>query len=193
MENYQKMLELLISVLIPLVVTSIISIITLIVNSIMQLTTEKNKFRLLKYNEIVRYYPKLKSIIVSVISIYNHLEENTFYNSKKFNLFELKTKTYDMLSEEFKVQPNQTVEFNNFYNDIMQLIKHIKELWLFMHNKNIPIYNRALIRKKNKIQYSSFHLIKSLNSNNSKKHQKNISKRSFCRFEKKLDRIYNKF
>lgn len=184
MKNIEISSELLVSVLIPLIITSSISIITLIVNSIIQLIIEKNKLKLLRYNEIIAYYPKLKSIIVSVISIYNHLEKNCFYSKKKFNLFKYNGKTYEQLQCMFSVETSEISEFNDFYNNITELIKKLNSFWEYMNNKNIPLYNRVLTKRKNKIQYTCFYLINSIEDDNSKKHNKYINKKSFYKLEK---------
>ena len=184
--------NLLISTLIPLLISTAISFITLIVNSVLQLYAEKNKLKLLQHNELLEFYPKLKRILVEISIEYNVLKKNKFY--KKLKIKSLKKEYLDYTKLQNKINPSNDSmsEFNNFQHNLDVLIKSYCELLEFFNENNMPIYNRKFIKMKNKIQYACFYLENSIEDKNYYKIVSHLKGNKIKKLERKLDKIYNK-
>lgn len=119
----------LIGILIPTVITAVISLFTLIINSIMQYKINDRQYKSKQYEIMREHYPSLKSNLVKIRCIYQNLEDNPLYQKSEFLI--TKYLRFDWESYRQKLNNDETQWVDSFEENIQSLIKIFTQLNLF--------------------------------------------------------------
>lgn len=187
-EYLQGIQDNLIGILIPSILSVVVSIITLIVNSILQCNLSNRQYKSKQYEFMHKHYPKIKSILVYISASLQSVENSSLYKAKKLSDY----LGYDWEERRSTLTIEQTQQIDDFESNIKNIIGKYIDLNVFFENNNLPATSRRFQKAINKLQ--SYCVL--INKNKNKRTDTfsyNYSKRDIDKLIVILDKNYNKF
>ncbi len=139
----------LIGIIIPVIISAIMSIVTLIVNSVIQLNIIDRQYKSKQYEIMRENYPKLKSYLINIECCYINIQNNKLYESD-FAL--INYIAFDWVK--YRSRLNKEVQYvDEFEKEINNLIDNFKKLYNFFEKTNIPASSKKVNKAINDIQF----------------------------------------
>lgn len=149
-------------VVLPVVITALVSLITLIVNSFIKIAIENKKYNSEQCKLMQKLYPQLKYIFINIKLILNDIQKNKLFTEMGEAL-----KTfidYNQDSSKYRDNNQQQIEYiDDFIYSIDLFIKQMDKLHSIFTNEfipSIPVVHPILKHKVSKmlsnLQYFSF-------------------------------------
>lgn len=193
--NYlQAIQEDLIGILIPTIITAVLSLLTLIVNSIIQYKINDRQYKSKQYEIMREYYPSLKSNLVKIRCIYQNIENNPLYKSKsKSDFVIIKYLKFDWEKFRQELDVNQVQYVDSFEESVQALIKIFIQLNIFFNENNMPTSSKKVRYEINHLQFFCVYFDDENAIKNWESPPAKYSKKDIEKLIKVLDKHYNKF
>lgn len=134
----------LIGIMVPAVLTAIVSVITLVVNSILQYKIYDRQYKSKQYEIMRQHYPSLKSQLIDIQRCFENIECNQLY-PPTFQITKYIGYDWEAYRQNITVEEIQFVD--DFEENIKSAIKVLANLNLFFNDNNLPTSSK-------KVQYA---------------------------------------
>ena len=179
----------LIGILIPTIITASISVITLIVNSIIQYRINDRQYKSKQYEIMREHYPYLKAKLIDIQSCFENIEHNQLYQSD-FLITEYIGYDWETYRQNLSIEDIQLVD--DFEENIKIAIEVLIVLNQFFDQKNLPTSSRKVQHAINDFQLFCA-IFDTKKRGVHAKPSKNYTKEQIVKLIKTLDNHYNKF
>ena len=176
------------NMLVPVFVSALVSIITLVVSVSMQIWVTKKQYKNNQYVIMREVYPKLKSKLNDMICFYDLLETNALYTNNFCITNYLK---FDWETYRQNISIEETQHIDEYEMIIKKIICSYIDLYNFFEENNIPISSKKIQRSLNELQrFCSF----IFHSNTiCKQYSKTFNRKKLNSIVELLDNFYNKY
>lgn len=178
----------LVGILITSTITSIISIITLIVNSILQVHLANKQYNSAQYELMRNKYPEIRQWLLSLEIFYLNVENNKLYDEN----FTIKQYlNFDWQSYRVSLSNDEIESIDSYQKSIVEIINIYRQLNDYFDNNNLPATSKKVQKSIQQLQLYCKYIIISTESNDKKIKEYNykIVKKTI----KIFDKHYNKF
>ena len=178
----------LIGILIPTIITSIISILTLTLNIVIQLWTINRQYKSRQYEIMREQYPKLKSYLIQIQCYYDVIEKNKLY-TPNFSL--LNYLSFDWEKERQNISVDQVNFIDEYEENVKALINSYSILNDFFAENNFPTSSKKVQKEINSLQLFCSHVKRSKNITYD--YTNDYNKKKTIELIATLDKHYNTF
>ena len=126
----------LVGILIPSIISAIVSIISIFINTLLQLKLSDREYKSEQYKLMRNHYPYLKSILMEISCCYINLENNGLYDNS-FNITDYIY--YDWQLFRKKVPKDKIIFIDDYMNNIKKIVDLFLSLNLFFE-KNVRLF-----------------------------------------------------
>ena len=179
----------LVGILIPSVITAIISVLTLIVDVIVKFWTTRRQYKSKQYEIMREHYPQLKSKLSDIVCYYDTLEENKLRTATFTITHYLK---FDWEAYRQNIAAEDVPFVDEFQNTIAKIIEAYIDLYKFFSEKNLPNSSKKVQKSINKLQFFCT-VINNSKNNGCKAATCDYNKENLIELIDILDKHYNKF
>lgn len=139
----------LVGILISVIITSATTILTLIINSILQITLSNKQYKNVLYETLRKNYPQVRTYIAKLRLLYSALELNPLYEEN----FSLKNfRNFDWAAYR-KTLTNDKIDYiDDFQKDIEAIIDICKKINIFFESENLPTASNKVYKKISHLQ-----------------------------------------
>ena len=140
----------LVGILIPSIISAIVSIISIFINTLLQLKLSDREYKSEQYKLMRNHYPYLKSILMEISCCYINLENNGLYDNS-FNITDYIY--YDWQLFRKKVPKDKIIFIDDYMNNIKKIVDLFLSLNLFFEKNNLPASYHSVQQGINELQF----------------------------------------
>ncbi len=146
--HLQEIQEDLVGIIIPTIISAILSVLTLTINVITQFIMNNRQYKSKQYEIMREYYPQLKSQLIDISCYYSILKKNPLYN-ENFKISDYFGFDWELYRQSIS---EDDVEYIDEYQKMVeQIILSYDNLYIFFKQQNIPTSSNKIQEAVNDI------------------------------------------
>lgn len=136
-EYLQKIQDNLIGILLPVLITAFVSLVTVLINAVMQIIIQNSKINNEEYKFMQVFYPKIKLLLLEIKLTMQEIESNSIYTDMQTTIRKFINYTKDEVKYR-KEHENEIQDIDRFITSINNYSIKIIELNNCLLNNTIP-------------------------------------------------------